>query len=85
MKYSVEKAGDYEPHYRRAYGPESFYSRGSGLVVSRRELLKLAIVGIASALPLLGTVGCGGGGGDGDGEETKNGKKKEGDGGGGGY
>lgn len=55
------------------------------LVVSRRKFLKLAIVGMAFALPLLGTAGCGGGGGGGDGEETKNGEKKEGDGGGGGY
>jgi hypothetical protein len=60
---------------------------GANLVVSRREFLKLAVVGIASALPLLGTAGCGGGGGGDDGEEKKkkDGKKKEGDGGGGGY
>ncbi len=55
----------------------------ANLVVSRRKFLKLSIVGIAAALPLVGATGCGGGGGDG--EEKKNGKKKEGDGGGGGY
>lgn len=67
-------------------GPRaSIAGRGSNLVVSRREFLKLAIVGMASALPLLGAAGCGGGGGGGDGEEKKNGKKKEGGGGGGGY
>ncbi len=57
---------------------------GANLVVSRRKFLKLSIVGIAAALPLVGAAGCGGGGG-GDSEEKKNGKKKEGDGGGGGY
>lgn len=56
---------------------------GANLVVSRRKFLKLSIVGIAAALPLVGAAGCGGGGGDG--EEKKNGKKKEGDGGGDGY
>jgi hypothetical protein len=57
---------------------------GADLVLSRRKFLKLAIVGMAFALPLLGAAGCGGGGAGDEGEEKTNGKKKEGDGGGGG-